>query len=332
MKIFLTGASGFLGSHIARRLLADGHRVRALVLPGDPAPGLEGLDVERVEGDLLAPVNLAASIAGCSAVVHAAGKVVMRARGRELQRRLHAGALPALLAAAQAAGINRFVLVSSAGVLGALDQPGYLDETHAASGPSVFSHTYHHAKWLAEKIFFEFESPSMDKIAVLPTMLWGPGDWKLSSTGYALRALRGETIYYPVRGGTNILDAADAAAGVAAALRAGRPGERYVLAGENITAEAMCRAIAAAAGNGVRVKPVSLAMIYSLGFAAEMLGRCGIDIDFSLDIARQSGNYWWVSGAKAGRELGFTAKVKAGEAIARSVAWLRANQSRWPKP
>jgi len=119
----------------------------------------------------------------------------------------------------------------------------------------------------------------------------------------------------------------DAARGVACALRRGRAGERYLLAGENLSVENWCRQLAAATGQRTRVKPVPLPAITCLGLAAEGLGCLGVDVDFSLDLRRQSGNYWWADGSKAEKELGFKAGTSAPESIARAVAWLRRNKT-----
>ena len=221
--------------------------------------------------------------------LHAAGVVNLRACGREAMHRLNVEGSRQVARAANKARLARFVHVSSAGVLGAHLEPCSVDEAHPAPGALAQKHHYHRSKIEAEAAVRAELQGAFDWVMVLPTMLWGPGDWALSSTGYALRALRGETVYYTRTGGTSVLDVEDAARGVAAALLRGRPGERYLLAGENITVEAWCRMLAAAAGQGSRVKPLSPAVLTGLGCMAEALGLIGVDVDFSLDIRRQSG-------------------------------------------
>jgi nucleoside-diphosphate-sugar epimerase len=129
-------------------------------------------------------------------------------------------------------------------------------------------------------------------------------------------------LYFPYTGGASILDVDDAACGVVAALKQGRSGQRYCLAGENITIEQMCRLIAEPIGR-VPVKAVPLWVMTTLSIGAEALGCLGLNVDFSLDIRRQSGVCWWASGRKAREELGFTPRYSAREAIARSVEWLK---------
>ncbi|NTV53100.1 MAG: NAD-dependent epimerase/dehydratase family protein [Candidatus Firestonebacteria bacterium] len=326
MKILLTGATGFLGSAVARALLKNQYQVCALVLPGDPAPGLDGLPVELIAGDVLRPETLGPALAGCQGVVHAAGRVNLRACGRDAMHRLNVEGSRLVARAAKAAGVRRFIHISSVGVLGAHLVPRTVDEAHPAPDAARQKHHYHVSKLAAETAVAAELHGCVETVTILPTMLWGPGDWALSSTGYALRALQGKTIYYTTRGGTCILDVEDAAAGVAAALSRGRAGERYVLAGENVTIEAWCRLLVEAAGQPSPVKPVSLAAITALGLVAEGLGRLGLDIDFSLDLRRQTGNYWWADGSKAEKELGFKPAYTAREAIFRSVAWLRKNR------
>ena len=258
--------------------------------------------------------------------MHAAGRVSLRACGREAMRRLQVDGSRNVARAAKAAGVGRFVHVSSVGVLGAYDAPGVVDEDHPAPGALSQKHHYHRSKIEAEAAVTAELAGAMDLVCVLPVMLWGPGDWGLSSTGYALRALQGETLYFTRTGGTSVLDVEDAARGVVAALRRGRPGERYILAGENISIETLCRLIAEAIGGPQRVKPVALPVITFLGAAAEFLGLLGVDMDFSLDIRRQSGNYWWADGGKAKKELDFTWRWDARAAINHSVAWMKQNR------
>jgi dihydroflavonol-4-reductase len=307
-------------------LLQAGHEVRALVLPGDPAPGLKNLKVERIAGDVLRPETLSPALAGCDAVAHAAGRVNLRACGRRAMYLLNVTGSRNVARAAKAARISRFVHVSSAGVLGANLEPRSVDENHPAPGALTQKHHYHHSKIMAEAAVAEELQGIVDVVMVLPGMLWGPGDQALSSTGYALRALRGETLYYTRSGGTNLLDVEDAARGVAAALLHGRPGERYLLAGENLTLETWCRLIATAAGKDVRVKPIPLALITCLGWAAETLALLGQEVDFSLDIRRQSGNYWWADGSKSGKELGFKPRYTSRETVERTLTWFKQNK------
>ena len=136
--------------------------------------------------------------------------------------------------------------------------------------------------------------------------------------------MQGRTLAYPPCTGANILDVADAAHGIVTAIQRGRAGESYLLAGENVTLEALCRMVAQAAGGHAPLKEIPLPLVTLAGWAAEALGVLGWNVDFSLDIRRQSGLYWWVSGKKAEHELGFRPVRNAGTAVERSVAWLRA--------
>jgi dihydroflavonol-4-reductase len=323
MKIAVTGASGFLGSHIVRELSGRGHNVRALVLPNDPAPGLRDLAIQTCPGDVLRPNTLPPALRDCEAVVHAAGRVNLRPTGRRAMHELHCEGTRNIVAAAQAAGVRRILYISSAGVLGALARPGLISEASPApAGPANQRHHYHRSKIEAEKIFFT-ECGNLEALAVLPSMLWGPGDWRLSSTGYALHALKGGTLFYVSPGGTCALDVEDAARGAALALEKGQPGARYLLAGENITVERMCRLIAQAVGPATRVQFVPRMALYPLAWVGETLAWLGMDLDFSLDLVRQTGNYWWLDGHYAQAELGFAPRFSAEQAIARSVAWMR---------
>ncbi len=325
MRILVTGASGFLGAAITRELVLRGHRVRALVLPGDAARGLEGIDVEKIRGDVLVPELLPAAVEGCEAVVHAAGRVSLRVQGRAAMHRLNVEGSRAMAQAARLAQVRRFLQVSSIGVLGAHTAPVPVDEDHPAPGALRQKHHYHLSKIAADTAVTEALQGAVEQVTVMPTMLWGPGDGALSSTGYALQALRGETLFCPRVGGASILDVEDAARGVALALERGRTGARYCLAGANLTLEHLCGLIAGAVPKPVPVRTVALPLIATLGWVAEILGGLGVDLDFSLDIRRQSGTYWWANGAKAEQDLGFKFAITPDHAIARTVEWLQAS-------
>jgi dihydroflavonol-4-reductase len=320
--ILVTGAAGFFGSAIARSLLSAGHAVRALIEPGDPAPSLQNLTVERVMGDVLNPSVMLTACRGCAAVVHAAGRTNLRIAGRERLRRINVDGTRAVCQAAQAAGISRLVYISSLGVLGGHADPKPVSEIAPAPNAATQRQTYHRSKSQAEDIALSFNGPELAVCAVLPGMLWGPGDSSLSSTGLARLVLLQKRALYPP-GGTALLHVDDAAQGVVLALEQGQAGRRYVLAGENLTNQQFFTQVCQAAHPGLKPKPVALGFVTAAALGAELLGYLGIDVDFSLDTRRLCGIYWWGDDTRARKELGFSPRHSAAETIAATVAWHR---------
>ncbi|MEW6517125.1 MAG: NAD-dependent epimerase/dehydratase family protein [candidate division FCPU426 bacterium] len=318
--ILVTGAAGFFGSAITRALLAAGHAVRALVEPGDPAPGLAGLAVERAVGDVLEPSSLAAACQGCQAVVHAAGWTSMRVARRSRLRLINVDGTRNICQAALAAGVPKLVYISSLGVLGGHPAPLPVNEISPAPNAMTQRQTYHRSKIRAEGIALSFTSLGPEVCAVLPGMLWGPGDWSISSTGLARLVLKQRRALYPP-GGTALLHVDDAAQGVLLALERGQNGRRYVLAGDNLTNEQFFTMICQAAHPGLSPKPVSLGLVTITALVAEGLGRLGWDVDFSLDTRRLCGIYWWGDDSRARKELGWSPAHSAAETIAATVAW-----------
>lgn len=318
--ILVTGAAGFFGSAITRALLHAGHKVRALVEPGDPAPGLAGLPAEQVPGNVLDPAAMLAACRGCSAVVHAAGRTNLRIAGRKRLARINTEGTLTVCQAALAVGVPKLVFISSLGVLGGHAEPRLVSEIAPAPNAITQRQTYHRSKSQAEDIALSCNGESLAVCAVLPGMIWGPGDFALSSTGLARLVLQQRHALYPP-GGTALLHVDDAAQAVVLALERGQAGRRYLLAGENLTNKQLYSLICQAAHPGLKPKPVPLSLVTLTALGAELLGLIGIDADFSMDTRRLCGIYWWGDDARARKELGWTPQHTAEDTIAETVEW-----------
>ncbi len=321
MKILVTGAGGFFGSAITRALLAAGHQVRVLLEPHDPAPALAALPVEKISGDILDLEQVRTACQDCEAVVHAAGRTNLRIAGRDRLRRINVEGTRTLCRALTGTSVTRLIYISSLCTLGAHDGPRPVSEASPAPNANTHQNTYCVSKRRAESIAFTETDSQVAVVALLPAMLWGPEDRSLSSTGLARLILRTRRAPYPRRGGVSLLDVEDAAQGVVAALTRGRPGARYVLAGENLTNDQFYSLLCREIDPTLRPQPIALAWITVLGVVAELLGWLGIDLDFSMDTRRLSGYYWWGDARLAQQELGFSRKFTAEETIRRTVAW-----------
>jgi dihydroflavonol-4-reductase len=234
MKILITGATGFLGSWVARALVRAGHALRALVRATSPRDSLAGLPIEAVEGDILDQHALARAMRGVEAVVHCAGLVSLRPRDREALHQMNVVGSRHVLEVAGAQGL-RVVFTSSIATIGGAYTPALRDERAwlGGHGPRC---GYVESKRVSEELALSLAARGQDVVVLNPGNALGPGDLRFTSTRLVLQYLRGELRFY-LPGGMSFCDVRDVAGAYAAALTRGRSGERYILAGMNLTYE-----------------------------------------------------------------------------------------------
>ncbi len=237
----VTGANGHVGNNLCRQLVARGERVRAMIrASADPAP-LAGVDVEIVRGDIMDPVGTAAAVDGCGRVYHTAAGFLMWAKDpeRDIIRPSVDGTRNVVEAAARA-GVEKLVYTSSSGTIGHADSPAARwDETRPYPEP--------HTHYLRGKIAAEKEAFAVAKrtglalVSIHPGLILGPRFWKPSeSVGQIIQFVnQGAPVYFD--GGFSVVDVEDVARGAILAMEKGRSGERYILAGENITVNRFTR-------------------------------------------------------------------------------------------
>lgn len=305
MRTLVTGADGLLGSHIVRALLDAGQEVRALVQPGTTAPTLEGLNIERVDGDLLDPNSLATAVQGCERVVHAAAITDMGA-SREKTFEVNVEGTRHLVDASLAADVKRLIFVSSASA----HAPGTLEAPGDEASPFPDAHrglAYAESKHAAaELVRSAVRDRGLDAVIVAPTFMLGDHDWRPSS-GEMLRQYLERGIPAVPPGGRNFANAADVAAGVVAAAERGERGETYLLGGENLPYaaffDAVARAACAPAPRWVLPKSVML----GFGAVGSLVGALNPAHPPQLDLrlARVATLDAYYSSAKAEREVGY---------------------------
>lgn len=319
--VLVTGASGFLGWHVARVVIEHGCAVRALVRPGSR---VEELPVEIVVGDLRDRASLERAAAGCGIVFHVAGDYRLWARnGRELYDNNVDGTRN-MLAAARAAGVERVVYTSTVGAIGFV--PGGLGDEDTPVTLADMEGDYKRSKFLAEQVALKFARDGFDVVIANPSAPMGDHDFKPTPTGQiVVDFLRGAMPAY-IDTGLNVVDARDAAEGHWLACQRGRRGERYILGSENLTLEEILRQLAAITHR----HPPRVRLPYFVAWCAGASGTAwarlsGSPPRVSLESVRLAKKRMWVTHAKATRELGYQ-PGPAAQALAHAVEWFTARQ------
>lgn len=318
MECLVTGATGFLGRHLVRALVKRGHGVRALCRRD--AAGLERDGARVVRGDVLEPGTLPPALDGAEVVFHLAGQVQHKGAPTGVYD-LHVGGTRNVLDAAERAGVGRVVHVSTSGTIAVstrADRVAREDAPYAVE--TVRRWPYYLSKIYAEKVALEPRKVSV--VVVSPSLLLGPDDEGLSSSGVLLRFLRKEVPASPP-GGLNFVDVRDAAEATIAAATQGRPGERYLIGGPNMTVEAFFVLLAKVSGVPAPTLRSPAVMNDAAARVLEALEDVtGVETDESVAYA-MAGHFWYLDASKAQAELGFA--PRSPEATLRdAVAWLRA--------
>ena len=320
-SVLVTGATGFLGEHLCAELVGRGHKVRALARTRSDYLADLGCTIHR--GDVLSAKDLDAALPGCSAVFHLAGMVSRDPDDTQRMMRLHVDGTRAVLEAMARHGVKRLVLASTSGTIAVSEDEAILDETSTAIEELVTGWPYYASKVYQERLAFDLgKQLGIDVIAVNPSLLLGPGDRRLSSTGDVLRFLRGQIPVVP-EGGVNFVDVRDVAAATATALERGRPGERYLLGGPNWTVEEFFGRLSRAAKvRAPRLKLPPKVERWSAAALEQVYRWRGKEPPVDRISVEMSQHYWWFDSGKAERELGFEAR-DPGLTLHDTVKYLR---------
>lgn len=318
MRTLVTGATGFVGPRLVRRLVERGDQVRVLVRASSNLAALEGLPIEVARGDVTAPETLRAALDGIETVYHAAGLVSSAHRDRQRLFEVNVGGTRNVLSAALAAGASRVIYTSSCAAVGYSRRSEPVNER---SSWVDFGVTYARAKRAAEAAAFELQARGLPLVVVNPTTAMGPDDPTMVTTRVVAKFMRGH-LPAQVAGGMNIIDVDDFVAGHLLADERGRIGERYILAGTNVTWAEFFRLLSELTGRPVP-RRVPLPAALALAFAVERLAEArGRPPRLEFEEVRLAGLYRFADATKARTELGLTVRPLR-DTLARTVDWLR---------
>ncbi len=323
---FITGATGFVGSAVARKLLDRGHKLRALARPGSDRTNLEGLDIEVFEGDLLNHASYADAIKGCKNVFHVAADYRIWVPDPAAMNRINIDGTRELMIAALDAKVERVVYTSSVATLGLHGDGSPATESTPVSYDDMIG-IYKQSKYRAEEEVRRLISHhDLPAIIVNPSTPIGPRDIKPTPTGkIIINALKGLMPAY-VDTGLNIVHVDDVAEGHVLALEKGKIGERYILGGTDLTLSEILKMIAEIGGFSPPKIKLPHDILYPVAYVMEHVAQyIKWEPLVTRDSLRMAEHKMWFSSTKAQNELGYTYRP-AYDALYDAIEWF---QSHW---
>jgi dihydroflavonol-4-reductase len=327
MLAFVTGATGFLGSHVARVLAEQGADLRLLVRPTSNLKNLEGLKAETAIGDLRDPASLEKAMSGCDTVFHVAADYRLWVRDPAEMYRSNVDGTRAILEAARKNKntVRCVVYTSSVATMGFTGNGHPADEDSPVSLADMIGH-YKRSKFMAEQVALEAGRGGMRVVTVNPTTPVGEQDVKPTPTGRIVVGFLKRKFPAYVETGLNLVDVRECARGHVAALEKGKSGERYILGGENLTLKQILDKLGRISGLPSPKVKLPYFVAYAAGAVDETVsGRLlGREPRATIETVRMGKKKMWASSDKAERELGW--KITPAEAaLRRAVEWFRAN-------
>lgn len=323
MTTLVTGAAGFLGSHVARQLVARGETVRVLVRASSSNRAISDLSLEYVTGDLRDAASLDRAMAGVQRVYHVAADYRLWAKRPQDIYDSNVGGTKNLLAAAKRSGVEQLIYTSTVATI-AVDRPELPNEFTDAKLEEMVGH-YKRSKWMAEREALRAAKEGLPVIVAMPTTPVGPWDWKPTPTGkIILDFLNGKMPGY-VETGLNFVGVEECAAGHLLVAEKGKVGERYLLGAENLTLKGLLDLLAQITGlrsPGMKIPHgVALGVAYVESAFSRLVGK---EPQIPVEGVKIAKHKMFVDASRAQRELGFQPGPVAA-ALERAVRWYRAN-------
>ncbi|MHB2025166.1 MAG: hopanoid-associated sugar epimerase [Elusimicrobiota bacterium] len=323
--VFVTGGTGFVGANLVRLLLEKGFRIKVLARKGSNRRNLDGLPVEIIDGHLLDLPALARGSDGCRYAFHVAADYRIWVPDPESMLAANVQGTINVITAAATAGVERIVYCSSVAAVKPSQNNVPVDENSRYGGAEEIVGHYKKSKFLAEQAAFGLAQKGFPVVAVNPALPIGAYDIKPTPTGrIVVDFLNGRMPSY-IDTGMNVVSAKDVALGHYLAALKGRPGERYILGGENLTMKQILYLLADVSGN----KPPRFQIPYAAAYAFAALDTARAKISGAepmapLDAVRMARHYMWFDSGKARRELGYS-PIPAREALAEAALWFSEN-------
>lgn len=324
MKVLVTGAGGFMGSELTKELVNEGYDVHILTRPKSDLSSLKEIKVTTLYGDVTDQESVNKALQGMEVVFHLAGIVAYSKNERSLMEKVNVTGTSHVVEACLKNSVKRLIHMSSVAAIGASFTP---DKILNEESPYELTHLnlgYFETKKKGEELVKKATlQQGLNAIILNPATVYGPGDAKKGSRKTQVKVARGEFPFYP-SGGVNVIDIRDVVVAILMAMKVGKSGERYILAGENLLIKDLFKIIAQQAG----VNPPKLYLprwaLHGLGGLGDVLNKLGLKGPISSENAWTSTLFHWFDSSKAKRELNLKPRP-AIEALHASVEWMRLN-------
>jgi dihydroflavonol-4-reductase len=325
MKVFITGATGFVGSHVARALAVRGADLRLLVRSTSRTDNIADLHAEVATGDLRDPESLKKAMAGCEFVFHVAADYRLWVRDPEQMYRSNVEGTRAIIRAAQECGVRRVICTSSVATMGFTREGHIAREDSPVSIKDMVGH-YKRSKFMAEQIALEAGRNGANVVVVNPTTPIGEYDIKPTPTGRIVVDFLKRKFPAYVDTGLNLADVREVARGHLLAMEKARPGERYILGGANLTLKQILDKLSELTGlpSPTMKVPHAVAMgfaVFDQFFTGTILGK---EPRATIDAVKMGRKKMFASSTKAEYELGYKV-IPVEDALRRAVEWFQTN-------
>jgi dihydroflavonol-4-reductase len=323
MKAFITGATGFVGSHVARALAAEGADLRLLVRRTSRTENIAELRAEVATGDLREPESLKKAMSGCEFVFHVAADYRLWVRDPEQMYQANVEGTRAIIAAAQESGVRRVIYTSSVATMGFTGEGDIATEESPVSIREMVGH-YKRSKFMAEEIALEAGRKGVNVVVVNPTTPIGEYDIKPTPTGRIVVDFLKRKFPAYVDTGLNLADVKEVARGHVLAMERARPGERYILGGQNLTLKQILDKLSELTGlpSPTMKVPHAVAMgfaVFDQFFTGMIMGK---EPRATIDAVKMGRKKMFASSAKAERELGYKV-TPVEDALRRAIEWFQ---------
>lgn len=305
-RALVTGAAGFLGSHVVRRLLADGRSVRAFVKPSSNVAGLAGLPIDYAYGDVLDPAAVSAAMDGCDAVYHCVVNTQAWLRDPAPMYRVNVDGLVHVMDAALAHGVRRFIFTSTIATIAANPSGVSTEKDEIAAADKAGDYIL--CRWTAERRFFEYvRERGLPGIAMNVANTYGPGDHAMTPHGRLLAAAAFGQLPFAVKAGLACVGIDSAADAMVLAETHGRVGQRYIVSERWLMQSELYGIAADQAGRNAKIRTIPIALLYAMGFVGDCVSRLRRrDSQLSVESARLSHIINDMDSSKARAELGWS--------------------------
>lgn len=323
MKVLVTGANGFLGSWLTKRLLAEGHAVKALVRKNSDVSELKGLDSHFVYGDISNTESLQTHFKDQDIIFHLAGAIAYKKSDRPLMEKVNVQGTQNVVDTCEKFKIPQLLHLSSVVAVGSSFFPEVLNEKSEYTIHNLNLGYFETKRKAEELVMAAVKEKKINAICVNPSTIYGFGDAKKGSRKTQVKVARGKFPFY-TSGGVNVVAVEDVIDGILLAMQKGKNGERYILSSENMTIKKLFESIAELANVTAPKMLMPNWALHTLGFTGDQLNKLGINGGLSQENAYTASMFHWFDSSKAQKELGFKPRASV-IAIENSVRWMKDN-------